>query len=192
MKYDIIIAGVGGQGIISIAAAIGKASLKEGYTIKQSEIHGMSQRGGAVQSHLRISSSPIASDLISIGKADMIISLEPMEALRYLPYLSESGWLISSNKPFINITNYPDLGEVIEEISRIKLHLILDSETIALEAGALKSSNMVILGAASIHLPLKESSLEWAINELFSLKGNLLVSLNLKAFKLGREQCINI
>jgi len=192
MKNDIIIAGVGGQGIISIAAAIGKASLKEGYTMKQSEVHGMSQRGGAVQSHLRISSSTIASDLISIGKADMIISMEPMEALRYLPYLSESGWLISSNKPFINITNYPDLGELINEIKRVKLHVILDSESIALEAGALRSSNMVMLGAASVHLPLKQSSLEWAITEMFSRKGASLVSLNLNAFKLGRAQCITI
>jgi indolepyruvate ferredoxin oxidoreductase beta subunit len=190
MKSDLIIAGVGGQGILSIAAAIGKAALKEGYSMKQSEVHGMSQRGGAVQSHLRISSVEIASDLIPLGKADMIISVEPMEALRYLPYLSASGWLVTSNNPFINIQNYPKLELLVGEIQKIKNHVILDSETIAMEAGSVRSSNIVILGAASVYLPIAESSFQWAIKEMFSKKGEELVSLNLKAFALGREQCV--
>lgn len=190
MKNDLILAGVGGQGIISIAAAIGKAALLEGFRMKQSEVHGMSQRGGAVQSHLRISSSEIASDLIPLGKGDMIISVEPMEALRYLPYLSASGWLITSNNPFINIHNYPRLELLIQEIKKVKRHIILDSESIAKTAGSSRSSNMVILGAASVNLPLAESSFECAIEEIFSKKGKELVSLNLKAFALGREQCV--
>lgn len=187
-----IIAGVGGQGIISIAAAIGKAALKNGFIMKQSEVHGMSQRGGAVQSHLRISTSEISSDLISIGKANMIISAEPMEALRYLPYLASSGWLITSNNPFINISNYPPLESLEIEIRKIKNHVILDSEALAREAGSVRSSNMIILGAASTHLPISESNFEWAIREIFSKKGEELVSLNLKAFALGREHCITI
>ena len=107
MKKDIILAGVGGQGILSIAATIGFAAIEAGLHIKQSEVHGMSQRGGDVQSHLRLSDSEIASDLIPFGKADMIISVEPMESLRYLPMLSPDGWLITNTTPFINIPNYP-------------------------------------------------------------------------------------
>jgi indolepyruvate ferredoxin oxidoreductase, beta subunit len=190
MKSDLIIAGVGGQGIISIAAAIGKAAMREGYFMKQSEVHGMSQRGGAVQSHIRISASEIASDLIPLGKADMIISVEPMEALRYLPYLSSSGWLITSKNPFINIQNYPDLELLLTEIRKVKNHVILDSDLIAREAGRLRCSNMVILCAASVNIPLAQSGFEWAINDLFFKKGVELVTLNLKAFALGREQCV--
>jgi indolepyruvate ferredoxin oxidoreductase, beta subunit len=192
MKCDLIIAGVGGQGIISIAAAIGKAALKNGFSMKQSEVHGMSQRGGAVQSHLRISTSEIAADIISLGKANMIISAEPMEALRYLPYLASSGWLITSSNPFINIPNYPSLESLEIEIRKIKNHVILDSEALAREAGSVRSSNMVILGAASTYLPISESNFEWAIKEIFSIKGKEMVSLNLKAFALGREHCITI
>ncbi len=190
MKSDLIIAGVGGQGIISIAAAIGKAALKEGYSMKQSEVHGMSQRGGAVQSHLRISSSEIASDLIPLGKAHMIISVEPMESLRYLPYLSSVGWLITSSNPFININKYPDLEVLLEEVRKIKNHIIIDAESLAREAGSVRSSNMVVLGAASLNIPMPQSVFEWAIKEMFIKKGEELVALNLKAFKLGREQSL--
>jgi len=190
MKTDLILAGVGGQGIISIAAAIGKAALKAGFNMKQSEVHGMSQRGGAVQSHLRISSLDIASDLIPLGKASMIISVEPMESLRYLPYLAAEGWLVTSSNPFINITNYPDLNILLAEVRKVKNNIILDAESIAKEAGSVRSSNMVILGAASTYIPLSESAFEWAIQEMFIKKGEELVTLNLKAFKLGREQCV--
>lgn len=90
MNTDIILSGVGGQGILSIATIIGAAAINDNLYIKQAEVHGMSQRGGDVQSNLRISSTPIASDLIPLGKADLIISLEPMEAMRYLPYLKRT------------------------------------------------------------------------------------------------------
>jgi indolepyruvate ferredoxin oxidoreductase beta subunit len=192
MKSDLIIAGVGGQGIISIAAAIGKAALKEGYRMKQSEVHGMSQRGGAVQSHLRISSTEIASDLIPLGKADMIISVEPMESLRYLPYLSASGWLITSSNPFININHYPELEALLEEVRKIKNNIIIDAESLAREAGSARSSNMAVLGAASSNLPIPQSAFEWAIKEMFIKKGEELVALNLKAFKLGRKQSLTL
>ena len=116
MKADIILSGVGGQGILSIAAVIGEAALKEGLYMKQAEVHGMSQRGGDVQSNLRLSDQPIASDLIPLGQADLIISLEPMEALRYLPYLKKDGWLVTNSQPFINIPNYPEMGKVLRKI----------------------------------------------------------------------------
>jgi indolepyruvate ferredoxin oxidoreductase, beta subunit len=190
MKSDLILAGVGGQGIISIAAAIGIAALKEGYLLKQSEVHGMSQRGGAVQSHLRLSSSEIASDLIPLGKADMIISLEPMEALRYLPWLSSTGWLITSKNPFINIENYPDLELLLEEIRKVRKNVIINAESLAKSSGSLRSSNMVMLGAASVYLPIAESAFLQAIREMFSKKSEELVTLNLKAFATGREECL--
>lgn len=111
MKLDIILSGVGGQGILSIAAIIGEAALEEKLHIKQAEVHGMSQRGGDVQSNLRISSEPIRSDLIARGGADLILSLEPMEALRYLPYLSDTGWIVTNAAPFVNIPNYPQVDD---------------------------------------------------------------------------------
>src|SRR5574344_1858443 len=133
MKKDIILAGVGGQGILSIATVIGEAALKEGLFIKQAEVHGMSQRGGDVQSNLRISSEAIASDLIPQGGADLIISLEPMEALRYLPYLSKDGWIVTNTVPFVNIPNYPDQEKLISELKGRKNTILVDVDTIAKE-----------------------------------------------------------
>ena len=128
MKADIILSGVGGQGILSIAAVIGEAALKEGLYMKQAEVHGMSQRGGDVQSNLRLSDQPIASDLIPQGHADLIISLEPMEALRYLPYLKKDGWLVTNSQPFINIPNYPEMEKVNEELDKLPHKVVLDVE----------------------------------------------------------------
>lgn len=187
MKSDIILAGVGGQGIISIAAAIGLAALKENLQIRQAEVHGMSQRGGAVQSHLRIASGDIASDLIPLGKADMILSVEPMESLRYLPYLSPDGWLITSNVPFININNYPPASQLLEEVRKVRNHVEMNADELARQAGSVRSSNMVVLGAASVHLPLNVESFETAIRDMFGRKGEDIVNINVKAFHTGRN-----
>jgi indolepyruvate ferredoxin oxidoreductase beta subunit len=187
MKTDIIIAGVGGQGIISIAAAIGLAALRNDYQIKQSEVHGMSQRGGSVQSHLRISSVEIASDLIPLGKADLIISVEPMESLRYLPYLSKEGWLITSMNPFINIPNYPEPSQLLAEVRKVKNHLEMDADETARKAGSVRSSNIVVLGAASAFIKIPVESFELAIREMFGRKGDEIVQVNLRAFASGRE-----
>ena len=110
MKKDILLCGVGGDGIVSVAKIISDAALNMGLHLKQSEIHGMSQRGGSVFSHLRLSSDEIYSDVIPEGKVDIILSSEPMEALRYLPFLAEDGWIITNSTPFINIKNY-SLGQ---------------------------------------------------------------------------------
>ena len=134
MKTDIILSGVGGQGILSIAAVIGEAALKEGLYMKQAEVHGMSQRGGDVQSNLRLSDEPIASDLIPKGHADLIISLEPMESLRYLPYLKKEGWLVTNSRPFVNIPNYPEIEKVNAELDKLPHKVVLDVEEIAKEA----------------------------------------------------------
>jgi indolepyruvate ferredoxin oxidoreductase, beta subunit len=190
MKKDIILAGVGGQGILSIAASIGMAALTEGLHIKQAEVHGMSQRGGAVQSHLRLSSKPISSDLIPEGKANLIISVEPMESLRYLPMLQNNGWIITSINPFVNIPNYPPIETVLQEIWKQPQYITLDADAMAKELGSVKAANMVILGAASPYLDLKIENLEKAIHEIFGNKGEDVVELNIKAFKAGRNYAI--
>lgn len=185
MKRDIILAGVGGQGILSIAATIGLAAVDKGWFLKQAEVHGMSQRGGDVQSHLRISEQVVHSDLIPFGQADMILSVEPMESLRYLPYLSPQGWLISNSKSFVNIPNYPDLEMIYAEIRKIKNHILIDADTIAADLGSPKSANMVMLGAASQYLGLEKEYFEKAIFSLFGRKGEEIVATNKKAFEAG-------
>jgi len=186
MKRDIILAGVGGQGILSIATVIGEAALKEGLYLKQAEVHGMSQRGGDVQSNLRLSSEPIYSDLIPKGGADIIISLEPMEALRYLPYLKPDGWIVSSCKPFVNIPNYPDIEQVLEHIKAVKNHVLLDVEVLAKEAGApLQAANMVLLGAAIPMLGIDHDKIVAGVERIFARKGENVVAANLAAIEAG-------
>ncbi len=188
MKKDIILSGVGGQGILTIAATIGTAALSEGLQLKQAEVHGMSQRGGDVQSHLRLSSNNIASDLIPEGKADLIISVEPLESLRYLKMLNkETGWLISSMNPYDNIADYPPLEKVLDEIWTLPRYVTLDANRVAKDQGSIKAANIVVLGAATPFLELKYESLEKAIEAMFSKKGKELVDLNLKALRAGRE-----
>jgi indolepyruvate ferredoxin oxidoreductase, beta subunit len=187
MKNDIILAGVGGQGILSIAAAIGLAAVANDLFLKQSEVHGMSQRGGDVQSHLRLSDKQVSSDLIPHGKADLIISVEPMESLRYLPWLSAKGWLVTNSNPFDNIPDYPSIDAIISEIKKIRNHIIIDADLIAKECGSSRSGNMVILGAASPFIDMSPDSLEEAIRQLFERKGEEVVELNIKAFRAGRK-----
>ena len=187
MKTDIILSGVGGQGILSIAAIISEAALKEGLYMKQSEVHGMSQRGGDVQSNLRLSDKPIASDLIPTGQADLIISLEPMEALRYLPYLNKDGWLVTNTKPYMNIPNYPEMEKVMAELNKLPHKVLLDVETVAKEIGSPRTANMVMLGAATPFLGIDYEKLADGIRSIFRRKGDEIVSVNLKALQAGYE-----
>ncbi len=188
MKLDIILSGVGGQGILSIATIIGEAATSAGIYLKQAEVHGMSQRGGDVQSNLRLSTEPIFSDLIPMGKADMIISMEPMEALRYAPYLSPEGWIVTSDKPFINIPNYPDEKALSDELSAMPHVLKLNIEQVAEEAGAPKSANVVLLGmAASLLKILSAEDLRAAVGRVFASKGEAVKEANFKAFDKGVE-----
>ncbi len=187
MKVDIILAGVGGQGILSIATTIGYAAIDMGLYLKQSEVHGMSQRGGDVQSNLRLSDKEIASDLIPLGKADLIISVEPMESLRYLPMLSKDGWLITNTTPFVNIANYPTMDHLMAKINSLKHHVALDADSIAKELGSAKSANIVILGAATPYLQIPFERFENAISNIFKNKGEEVVALNIAALKAGRD-----
>jgi len=187
MKCDIVLAGVGGQGILSIATVLGFAALENNLYLKQAETHGMSQRGGAVQSYLRLSDKPVYSDLIPYGKADLILSVEPMESLRYLPYLSPEGYVVTNTTPFRNIVNYPEIELVMAEIRKLPHTVVIDAEAIAKEIGNSKVSNMVMLGAATPFIDLALESIEKGIREIFGRKGEALVALNLKALHAGRD-----
>lgn len=191
MKTDIILCGVGGQGILSIATIIGEAAMNENLYIKQAEVHGMSQRGGDVQSNLRISSEPIYSDLIAKGTADVIISMEPMEALRYLPFLKKNGWIITSSAPFINIPNYPDIDLLNYELAKIQNLVSLDIDKIAKELGVPRSANMVLLGAAQPVLGLEMAKLEDAIRRVFARKGECIVEANILALRSCKDKISN-
>ncbi len=187
MKKDIILAGVGGQGILSIAATIGTAAVQSGLHLKQAEVHGMSQRGGAVQSHLRLSSEEIYSDLITQGKADLIISIEPMESLRYLNMLSQGGWLITNINPEANIPDYPEMDDILEQIKKVPNHVALDAVMIAKEVGTPRTANIVTLGAAVEQLGMDYESLKKAIRTIFSTKGEDVINMNLMAMEAGRK-----
>lgn len=193
MKTDIILSGVGGQGILSIATIIGEAATHMGLSLKQAEVHGMSQRGGDVQSNLRLSDEPIASDLIALGTADMILSLEPMEALRYLPYLAKDGWIITSSAPFKNIPNYPDEQALADELKAQPHVVSLDVERLAKENQMPKSANVILLGAASVFLKILDpATLRESVGRIFAPKGEEVVEMNYRAFDLGRDYVRNL
>lgn len=188
MKTDIILSGVGGQGILSIATIIGEAATRMGLTLKQAEVHGMSQRGGDVQSNLRLSDTSIASDLIPLGTADMILSLEPMEALRYLPYLGKDGWIITSSTPFKNIPNYPDEEKLMAELNAQPHVVTLDVEGLAKEHQMPKSANVILLGAAASFLQILDvQTLRESVGRIFASKGEAVVETNYRAFDIGYE-----
>ncbi len=186
MKLDIILSGVGGQGILSIATVIGEAATAEGVNLKQAEVHGMSQRGGDVQSNLRLSREEIFSDLIPKGKADLIIAMEPMEALRYVPYLSAEGWIVTSSKPFVNIPDYPREQALLDELSSYRHCVKCDIEALAAQNKMPRSANMILLGMAAPFIPiLKADSLKAAVSRIFSPKGEQVAADNEAAFELG-------
>lgn len=188
MKKDIILSGVGGQGILSIATVIGEAATATGLNLKQAEVHGMSQRGGDVQSNLRLSTSQIHSDLIPLGEADLIISMEPMEALRYIPYLSPSGRIVTSSRPLVNIPSYPEANQLLSALNAVRGTVHADIEELAKGLQAPKSANMMLLGMAAGFMELIEPDvLKKAIETVFASKGEKIVEDNIKSFNYGLE-----
>jgi len=192
MKYDVILAGVGGQGVLSVAAIIALGAMKDGLAVRQSEVHGMAQRGGSVQAHLRLSDQTIVSDLIGKASADMILSMEPIESLRYLVYLRADGVLVSSTDPVKNIPTYPEVEGIYATIRALPSAQLIEAAVLAQQAGSVRSTNMVMVGAASTHLPVQGKSLLAAIDELFSRKGEKVVEINRKAFQIGKETAASL
>jgi indolepyruvate ferredoxin oxidoreductase beta subunit len=187
MKFDIILAGVGGQGVLSVSAIIASSAMQEGLAVKQSEVHGMSQRGGAVLANLRLSDRPIASDLIPRGSASLILSMEPLESLRYLEFLSAGGTVITATNPVANIPDYPPIGEVLARIRSLPHAVTVDAESLARKAGSARASNMVMVGAASPLLPVPFGTIEHFVQTVFAGKGAKVVEVNLKALHAGRD-----
>jgi indolepyruvate ferredoxin oxidoreductase beta subunit len=191
MKYDVIIAGVGGQGVLSVAVIIASAAMEEGLSVKQSEVHGMAQRGGAVQANLRLASAPIASDMVPRGSASMILSMEPLESLRYLDYLAADGALVTATHPVTNIPDYPDLETLLEQIRRLPRAVLVDAESLARHEGNPQGVNVVMVGAASRWLPVKETTLRRYIERRFASRGLAMVETNLRLFDAGRQAAAN-
>ncbi|MDR3336604.1 MAG: indolepyruvate oxidoreductase subunit beta [Treponema sp.] len=187
MKRDIILAGVGGQGVLSIAAIIAQAAVSAGLAVRQSEVHGMAQRGGAVLAHLRIADKPIASDLVPQGGADLIIAMEPLESLRYAAWLSPKGVLVTALEPFINIPDYPAIESITGVIQRFPQYRLVDAASLAKKAGHSRTVNMVMVGAASPFLPIPAETIESTITAMFAAKAPDIAAANSKAFHLGRE-----
>jgi len=191
VKCDIIFAGVGGQGVLSLSSIIGYSAMCEGLEVKQTENHGMAQRGGTVSAHLRLSDQPVASNLISRGGADLLIAMEPLESLRYLPFLATHGTVISSTNPLINISDYPDTDALLKQITKIPGSIIVDCDRVAREAGSLKAGNIVLVGAAAGLLPMTDKTIEKSIAAIFARKGPGVVDTNVKAFRLGKDASIH-
>lgn len=188
MKKDIILAGVGGQGILTIATIIGDAATAANLNLKQAEVHGMSQRGGDVQSNLRLSTETIYSDLIKQGAADLIISMEPMEALRYIPYINKDSWIVTSSHTFKNISNYPQEESLMEELTNFPHVAILPIEDVAKENSLPKSTNVILLGMAAKYIEiLSPEQLRESISRVFASKGEKIVEANQRAFDLGLQ-----
>jgi indolepyruvate ferredoxin oxidoreductase beta subunit len=187
MKKDIILAGVGGQGVLSIAAIIARAAAAEGLEIRQSEVHGMAQRGGAVLAHLRLADRAIPSDLVPRGGAELIISMEILESLRYAEWLSPEGALVTAAEPLVNIPDYPDTASLLKAAAAFPLCRVVEAAALAKEAGLARAVNMVMVGAASPFLPLKGETLEATIRGLFAAKDPAVAGANVEAFRLGRK-----
>jgi len=186
MKCDVILAGVGGQGVLSIASIIAHAALSEGLAVRQSEVHGMAQRGGAVLAHLRIADGKISGDLVPRGGADLIISMEPLESLRYVSWLKKNGAVVTASQPLVNIGNYPSIEEITSIIKSLPVWRLVEADALAKEAGLARAVNTVMVGAASRFLPLKTESLEKTIAGVFSKKESSVIAANAKAYLLGQ------
>jgi len=186
VTFDIVFAGVGGQGVLSLATILAESAQADGLRSKQSEIHGMSQRGGAVSVCLRLSTHPIHSPRVSRGMADLVVSLEPLETFRYLGLLKREGRIVSSENPIRNIADYPALDSVLRTLRALPNAHVLDLEALARHAGNSRTTNVVMVGALSHLLPISPATLEAGIRRRFEAKGARVVTQNLTAFRLGR------
>lgn len=187
MTFDIVLAGVGGQGVLSLSSIIAAGALDAGLHVKQSEVHGMAQRGGSVTAHLRLADRPVESELVPFGAAAMILSLEPVESLRYLEYLAPGGVVVTATEPVVNVPDYPDMEALVAAIRGLPRSVLVDAGAIAKRAGLARATNMVMAGAAAPMLPMAPASIERCIRGQFARKGEAVVEQNLAAFRAGQE-----
>ncbi len=192
MKYDVVLAGVGGQGVLSVGLVLATCARADGFEVKMSEVHGMAQRGGSVNATLRISDAPIHGCLIPQGTADLVLATEPLEALRYASELAPTGTLITSTEPHRNIPDYPPIEDLLRRILALPRAITVEARRLASQAGSTKAVNLVMAGAASSLVPIRPSTFETQIRRVFGTKGDRIVEINLAAFELGREaaQCV--
>lgn len=186
MNFDFVLCGVGGQGVLSVAWVIGQAALEAGLYLKQPEVHGMAQRGGAVSAFVRLSDAPIASDLIADGTASLVLSVEPLESLRYAAMLRPDGWIVTDVEPILNVDNYPELDVLYNVLFTVPHLVAVNATHLAHKAGTSKAQNMVMLGAAASRLPIPSALLEKYVAALFEAKGQRIVDANLRAFQSGQ------
>jgi indolepyruvate ferredoxin oxidoreductase beta subunit len=187
-KHDVVIAGVGGQGVVSLGVVLASAARREGLEVQLSEVHGMAQRGGSVEVTLRLSDRPINGALVAQGGADLLLATEPLEAVRRLPAVKREGVVVSSTEPVANIPDYPDLEQLLATLRSLPRVLLLETGDIASRAGSRKAANVVLAGAASVFLELRSETVEELIRENFGAKGEKVLAANLTAFRRGREE----
>lgn len=193
MKKDIILAGVGGQGTIAVAVMIVDAAIELGLNFRQSEVHGMSQRGGAVETQVRLSDKEINCDLIASGRADLLISLEPLEALRKINYVAENGVIVTGLTPVKNIPDYPSMDSIMAQLRALgRTVYTVDAEAVAKEAGNARAQNVAIAGAAADFIGIEPAAIRKGIVKVFAAKGQPVVDLNLKAFDMGRARAVKL
>lgn len=185
--YNVLIVGVGGQGIILASDVLGQVAARHGYDVKKNEIHGMAQRGGSVSSHVRFGKS-VSSPIIKLGEADILLSFEQIETLRYFPFLSENGKVIVNDLKilppavFTGKQDYP--ADVIGKIkTKVPDVLVMNADDVAAKLGNPRVANVIFLGALSKYLDIPAETYELVLKE--SLKPKL-VDINLKAFQEGR------
>ena len=188
-KLDLVISGVGGQGAILASDIIGKAAVLEGVPIRAAETHGMAQRGGSVVNHIRLGCE--LGSMIPLHGADVLLALEPAEALRYIDSLSDDGVVIVNTQPVFPITvtsggeEYPVVGEMVEALRTTHKVIAFNAFELAIEAGHPQAMNVVMVGAASNYLPISKELLIDCIKGMVPPK---TVDINVRAFELGRSQ----
>lgn len=185
MKADVVLCGVGGQGVLTVAGLLAEAARRRGLHVRQGEIHGMSQRGGAVEATLRMSDAPIAGPQIGRGRVDLLIATEPLEALRNVDRLAPSGVAVAATDPVDDIDGYPDLDELLDRLRALPRAVLVPAGALARKAGAVKAANVVVVGAALPFLPLDAEGVESVIRDAFAARGERLVEANLAALAAG-------
>jgi indolepyruvate ferredoxin oxidoreductase, beta subunit len=188
-KLDLLITGVGGQGAILASDIIGKAAVTEGLPIRAAETHGMAQRGGSVVNHIRVGND--YGSMIPKKGADILLALEPMEAVRYLDFLKDGGIVIVNTQPIIpvtvtsGLTKYPEVSEILDFLSQKYIVKAFNADEVAFEAGNRLAMNVVMVGAVSGYLPISKEILLESVKALVPQK---TVEVNIRAFEMGRQK----